>query len=244
MPDEFDEAAPAPEDRPRETEARSYAFEFEARATSDGLTLDGYAAVFNQPADIVDHRGRYVETIERGAFRKTLQENKPAVLFEHGRHPLIGTMPIAQLTKASEDSRGLHVRARVFDNWMTRPIVDAIQGRAIEGMSIQMQVTREAWSADRAERSVHEVKLIEVSPVLQPAYAGTSVSLRSIIALTEIDDEEIRAAFDAARSGTSIAAHSTALAAAALPEPDPDHSVPQETIELWLRARSRRRIAA
>lgn len=244
MPDEIDEAAPTADEPQRNTEARSYAFEFEARATGDGLTLDGYAAVFNQPADIYDHRGHYSETIERGAFRKTLQENKPAVLFEHGRHPLIGSMPIAQLTKASEDTRGLHVRARVFDNWMTRPIIDAIQGRAIEGMSIQMQVTREAWSPDHTLRAVHEVKLIEVSPVLQPAYTGTSLSLRSLVNLDLLNDDEIRAAIDAARSGTLMAAHSTAPAAAALPEPDPDHSVPQETIDFWLRARSRRRIAA
>lgn len=218
------------------SESRAYAFEYETRdGGSDGLTLEGYAAVFDQPANIVDWRGQYVETIQRGAFKKTLQENRPTtMLHEHGRHPLIGRLPIAEVQRLREDSRGLHFRARMFPNWLTEPVRDAIRGGGIQHMSLEMYVLHDTWSADRTQRSIQEINRVpEISTVLNPAYDGTSLSLRSLRSLSSlVDNDEMRSAYEAA-FGTSGHA----------PEPHPEHSVittPETTMAAYLRMVSRR----
>ncbi len=163
----------------------------------DGLTLEGYAAVFNDPADIVDQHGSYRETIQRGAFTRTISHRKPTLLFDHGNHPLIGTMPIGQINLIREDAKGLFIRARLSDNWLMQPVRDAVRDGAIHGMSIRADVVADDWSpnlTDRVvERSVKELALKELGPVVFPAYENTSVSVRSRDIATALIDPDTRA---------------------------------------------------
>src|SRR5688500_15403818 len=95
-------------DAPRDDLAREVSFELTRAATEgDGLTLEGYAAVFDQETVIDSWEGKFVEKIMRGAFRKTLRERTPVVQFDHGRHPLIGSLPLGSIEKLSEDKTGL-----------------------------------------------------------------------------------------------------------------------------------------
>lgn len=150
--------------------------------TSDGLTLTGYAAVFNSPTSISDWNGDYTEVIAPGAFRHTIRNSRPVMQFDHGAHPLIGSLPIAAIRELREDERGLYVEARVFDNWLTEPLRDAIREQAISGMSFRFSVVKDAWTRTGAEqvRTLKEVRLYELGPVVYPAYADTSVALRSL----------------------------------------------------------------
>ncbi len=163
------------------TRAVDFALE-RATADSDGLTLEGYAAVFNSRTAISDFDGEYDEQILPGAFRKTIRESTPVVQFDHGQHPLIGSLPIASISKLREDSKGLFVSARVFDNWLTEPLRDAIRAGAVDGMSFRFQVVKDEWdeSGKKPSRSIKEVKLYELGPVVWPAYKDTSVALRSL----------------------------------------------------------------
>lgn len=229
-------------------ETRSCPFEYEIRSDTKtgGLNFEGYAALFGVPAKVYDHRGVYDETVERGAFTKTLAERKPLMLFEHGMHPLIRTMPVANLHRAAEDSRGVHIRGVMFDNWLTVPILDAMRAKppAITGLSYNFDAVKESWSKDRSVRSIQELRLLmlgddrasEISFTATPVQTGAQFSLRSILALNEIigADEEIRSALQAALRGTSVQ-H---------PEPPPEHSVPETTLALWARVMSRRHTAA
>ena len=233
---ELIELAPPTE---RVNEARTVAFEYEIRSdNADGMTLEGYAAVFDQPAPVVDWRGRYTETIQRGAFAKTLKEQRtPDLLFEHGRHPLIGRLPPGVIQKVGEDAHGLHFRARMFSSWLFAPVVEGVREHAIEGMSFEMYVPedKQRWSADRSERSILEVALLpELTITMTPVYRGTEITLRSLRSLCDLDDAEVRAALEAARSGTSVVAP-------VIPEAAPlSTTVPQETLELWARSMRRR----
>lgn len=156
---------------------------FELRATNDadGLTLEGYAAVFDSPAAINSWEGRFTETIARGAFTKTIAERTPVLQFDHGTHPLIGSIPLGQIRSLSEDDHGLFVSARLSDNWLIEPIRDAIRDGAVDGMSFQFQVPKgkDSWNDERTERTIHEVILHELGPVVFPAYADTAVGVRS-----------------------------------------------------------------
>lgn len=150
-------------------------------ADGDGLTLEGYAAVFDQPTRIDSWEGRFDETIQRGAFKKTLSERTPVLQFDHGQHPLVGSLPIGTISTLREDDRGLFVRARLSSNWLVEPVRDAIADGAITGMSIRMKVTQDDWNTadDIPTRTVKEVKLHELGPVVFPAYQGTEVGVRS-----------------------------------------------------------------
>lgn len=193
----------------------------------DGLTIDGYGAVFNRETIIDSWEGRFREKIAPGAMKRSFRETPPKIQFDHGRHPLIGSIPIAELRSITEDvdpelapDGGAHIIGRVFDNWLMQPVRDAIAGKAITGMSFRFTVVRESWTyadgrpirddnALQAEldrtyfgdvpdddlpiRTLKELQIPEMGPVVWPAYADTSVSMRSgVIDLGRLDDPEQR----------------------------------------------------
>jgi uncharacterized protein len=185
-------------------------------AAADGRTLSGYAAVFGAET-LIDSagEGRFHERIEPGAFARSLQERKPVLQFNHGRDPRFGGLPIGSLQVLREDQRGLYVEARLFDS--ADPIREAISAGSISGMSFRFTVEDEAWTDGQGRsvearhvatkmyqgvelhRSVKAVKLYELGPVTFPAYASTSVGVRSafgtlsaarrhrLIAMAELD---------------------------------------------------------
>lgn len=147
-----------------------------------GLTLEGYAAVFNQPTRIDSWEGFFDEVIAPGAFAKTLQERTPIVQFDHGHHPLVGSIPIGMPEEWREDPQlGLYLRAALHDNWLVQPVRDAIASGSITGMSIRFRVIKETIdeSGDVPLRTITEAMLFEGGPVVFPAYDGTSVGVRS-----------------------------------------------------------------
>lgn len=194
---------------------------------NDGLTLDGYGAVFNSVTVIDSYEGRFKELIAPGSMKRSFRESPPKVQFDHGRHPMIGSIPIASLRSIAEEvdpvlapEGGAHVVARVFDNWLMAPVRDAIAEGAINGMSFRFTVVRESWAypdgrpirdeqqlveelrrtwyEDVTEdellvRTLKELKVPEIGPVVWPAYPETSVSMRSkVIDLGRLHDPEQR----------------------------------------------------
>lgn len=167
----------------------------------DGLTIEGYGAVFNSVTQINSWEGDFEEVIAPGAFRKSLREQTLKMQFDHGRHPLLGSVPLGRWTTAEEDTRGLHLVGRLTDNWLTTPFRDAIRDGGVEGMSFRFTVGREEWvdrdgkklredelfdllwrgAGDRGplRRTLKEVRASEAGPVVWPAYSDTEVGVRT-----------------------------------------------------------------
>jgi HK97 family phage prohead protease len=167
------------------TENRAVAFTLtRSDSDDDGLTLEGYAAVFNSPTLINERGAQFEEVIAPGAFKKSLQERSPVLMFEHGQHPVLGTMPIASIKTLREDDAGLYLKARLFDNWMTEPLRQAIAAGEIDGMSFRFEAVRDTRDTGRTPelRTLREVKLYELGPVVFPAYQDTTLALRSLAA--------------------------------------------------------------
>jgi len=163
--------------------SRSYDFTISRTETrDDGLTLEGHAAVFNDPTEINSWEGTFEERIAPGAFTKTIQERSPILQFDHGTHPMIGSIPLGSIKQLREDDVGLFVRARLSDNWLVEPVRDAIRDGGVTGMSFQFTVTKDDWNDERTQRTIREVKLYELGPVVWPAYPTTDVGVRSDIA--------------------------------------------------------------
>lgn len=171
--------------RPTE-EFRSVAFEVRTAGGGDGLTFEGYAAVFNSSTRIRSMwEGEFDEVILPGAFKRALADRTPVLMFEHGQHPLLGTMPLGVITRAEEDANGLFISARLSDNWLVQPVRDAVADGGIDGMSFRFGVddAGETWtkrSGDVQLRQIHDFRSVpELGPVVFPAYAPTTATVRS-----------------------------------------------------------------
>lgn len=173
---------------------RAFDFEFDSD-TRDGRTLEGYAAVFDTPARIRDLQGDFDETIRPGAFKRSLAVRTPVLQFDHGKDPRIGGTPIGKIDALSEDSRGLHVRARLFTHPDVERVREAIAEGAVNGMSFRFGVPDkgDVWgrNADGVDtREIRDADIHELGPVVFPAYDQTSVSVRSL--LSQLGPEETR----------------------------------------------------
>ncbi|MDI9936586.1 HK97 family phage prohead protease [Rhodococcus sp. IEGM 1351] len=180
---------------------RDFAFQVdESRDTGDGRTLSGYAAVFDQDAEIKSYEGKFIERIKFGAFKRTLGIHNPIMQYDHGRDVRVGTVPIGVYSELREDEHGLFVEGRLLDNPVVEPIRQAIEAHAITGMSFKFRVLADYWtdkvgrrlseyemqrlvsspgSRGPIHRTITEIALHEAGPVASPAYRGTSVGVRS-----------------------------------------------------------------
>jgi hypothetical protein len=198
---------------PKNNVCRAASFEMRAAGDDDGFTLEGYAAVFGTPTRIDSWEGRFDEIVAPGAFARTINAKKPVLQFDHGRDVATGSVPIGAIEELREDARGLFVRARLHDNARVEPIRQAIASGAIDGMSFRFRVTREDWNEDSKLdapiRTIREVELFELGPVVFPAYDATSVGVRSLLGDLDADErarlvaELRREISDPASDGTS-----------------------------------------
>lgn len=198
--------------------------EFQAERSDDGLTLEGYAAVFGEWTEIYDRQGAFMERIMPGAFKRTLGMRMPILQFDHGTHPLIGSIPLGRFTQLREDARGLFVRARLSDNWLVQPVRDAIRDGGVTGMSFKFRIVADQWeSIDGVDhRSITEVELYEAGPVVWPAYEATSVGVRSRQAAAALTDPEVRREVAALLTlGTDELRHLADPSSAVVPDPAP-----------------------
>jgi HK97 family phage prohead protease len=172
---------------PADGEFRTVPFDVaSAEENGDGLTFEGYAAVYDTPARIQGWDEDFDEQIAPGAFRAIVGGKYPVLMFDHGKHPLIGSMPLGRITDAREDPAGLYITARLTDNWLIQPVRDAVRDKALTGMSFRFTVDDggESWadrSGDVPLRTLSSVSVPELGPVVFPAYEPTTASVRSVL---------------------------------------------------------------
>lgn len=165
----------------------------EIRADANGVKVSGYAAVFNQEADI---GGMFREVIAPGAFQGAIGRDDVVFLVNHDGLPLARTR--SGTLKLSEDEHGLRIDAALDPN---DPDVQAITSKMKRGdldkMSFGFRATKQAWddTQDPPLRTVTEAELYDVSIVTTPVYDGTSIAMRS---LDDARNEQKRKNFNAA----------------------------------------------
>ncbi len=164
-------------------EARSVAFT-DIEASKDGSHFEGYAAVFDQVADL----GQWTEEIERGAFRKVLtQSDNIPMLYDHNPNlPVLATTKAGTL-KLSEDGKGLRVSANIGNHFIAEAVREMISRDEIRGMSYgfvagegNSKVEARGAGGKPHRRLVNFKALLDVSPTWDPAFDRTSAELRSL----------------------------------------------------------------
>ena len=149
----------------------------EVRETSDSVTLAGYASTFDQPYDM----GWYTETVDPGAFKRTLSRTPDVrLLINHTGLPLARTTS-GTLT-LDTDSRGLMVSAELDPSDPdVASLIPKMRRGDLNQMSFAFRASEDEWSKDMSQRTLMENDLNDgdVSVVTYPANHTAMAALRS-----------------------------------------------------------------
>jgi HK97 family phage prohead protease len=153
---------------------------FEVRAEDDAVTVEGYAAVFDEDTVI---GGQWMERIAPGAFTNAIGRDDVTFLINHEGLPLARTR--SGTLELFEDQRGLKMRASLdMRDPDVRSIVPKMQRGDLDKMSFAFIPTRQKWKDVDGKalprRTIEEAELYDVSIVTTPAYSGTEIGLRSL----------------------------------------------------------------
>ena len=169
---------------------RSYNFEVRAESDEQYGILTGRPVVYNQWTDL----GCFSEIIEAGALdgadltdvRFLVNHDLSKIPLARSRRNNMGSNTM-QLTP---DNQGLSldwVKLDINNNADARALYSAVERRDVDGMSFAFVIDADAWEdidSERPKRHITKIKkIIEVSAVTFPAYAGTDIYAQNKAAL-------------------------------------------------------------
>jgi HK97 family phage prohead protease len=153
--------------------------------------LFGHFSRFNEWTEIDSFfEGRFLERISPNAYTKTFKERRDQlrVLFQHGKDPMVGDKPIAEIERLEAQDEGAYHESRLLDG-VPELIVSGLRAGQY-GQSFRMEVVKEDFNErpDKSdvnplglpERTINEIRLHEFGPVTFPAYPNTTPGLRSL----------------------------------------------------------------
>lgn len=192
--------------------------------SGDSPKIRGYAAVFNQWADI---GGMFREMVLPGAFKKSLKESDIRALWNHDPNYVLGRNKSGTL-QLREDKKGLAVEIDPVGSTWANDLMRSMERGDVNQMSFGFQVVKADEDYNEDTRKLVEVRLFDVSVVTFPAYPTTTAQVRSAFQKQKedspsIEDEIIRKI----RSGEQLTEEEAAYLRAYLPgpsEPVADHS--------------------
>jgi len=167
----------------------------ELRTEGDNVLVEGYAAVFNQDANIGDY---FIERIEPGAFADAIGRDDVVFLINHEGLPLARTR--SGTLKLFEDDHGLGMSTELdLSDPDVLQIVPKMKRGDLDKMSFAFRAEVQEWdeSGDLPIRTITQAALYDVSIVTTPAYDGTDIGLRKVLDQHQADLRKSN--FEAAR---------------------------------------------
>lgn len=127
----------------------------EIKAMEDDNIIEGYGAFFN---NVDSHR----EKIQRGAFAKTIKENKNRIkyLWQHDMRE-----PIGKILEIYEDEKGLYLKAKISETDTGKKAMQLVRDGILNEMSIGFETIKDDYETQKNIRTLKEIKLYEVSLV-------------------------------------------------------------------------------
>ncbi len=189
-------------------EYRSFAATDSVDASDEGVIF-GLAIPYNRVTTIgsLDHGG-FREQIAPGSCTKSIREADVVALLNHNSNQPLGRMSAGNL-KLNSTPRGVEPELTPTDTSYARDLIVNVKATVIRGWSFGFEVIKDDWTRDGepsdewsgTDRTIREMRLIEVSPVTFPAYDQTDISTRSAI----LSEREARASGSHAENpGTSV----------------------------------------
>lgn len=165
----------------------------EVREAEDGATtLVGYGAVFDS---LSQDLGGFREKIDPKAFNRTVQNQKDILAtLNHNVDALLGRTSAGTL-RLGIDEVGVRYEVDLPQTSTGLDVAVLAQRGDLFGSSFTFSVTKdgEAWDKDENGnriRTLTEVRLYELGPVVSPAYLDTTVALRSLESLDHEEEQE------------------------------------------------------
>lgn len=148
------------------------------------MTVEGYAAVFDQPTLIWEspYSGyKYYEKVNQNAFTGA-DMSDVAFKYNHDDAALILARTRNKTLQLSVDNQGLKVRADIADTTTGRDVYTLIQREDLDKMSFAFTVAADqVTNDDENKTSTREIlkfdKIFDVSAVDFPAYDTTDISV-------------------------------------------------------------------
>lgn len=169
-----------------------FPFEVRAEKPEDGVgVLEGHAAIFNSETVI---GGEYREVVRPGAFKKTIQEGDPVMLWCHDRSQPLGRKSAGTL-EIAEDDKGVHVRANLPDTTYGHNARVSVGRGDVKHMSFSFRRIKQNWVIEPGQlplRELLELQVPEVSPETLAQYTSTDISAveaRSIMEASGINPD-------------------------------------------------------
>lgn len=178
------------------TERRNTWGRVEVRAGGAGRVIGGQAVVFHRESR---NLGSFVEVVLPQFFDQTRADGWPGTgdgvvcRYQHKDEYLLGTTRAGTL-RLEVNPQGLSYDV---DTPLSRQdVLELVERGDISQSSFAFRVSEEEWSRNAAgytQRSLVSGVLIDVAPVLTPAYEDTSVGLRHLADLRGIPFEDVAA---------------------------------------------------
>ena len=149
----------------------------EVRAAGDTRKIVGHAAVFDT---VLDTGWGFTETIARGAFAESIENDDVRALWNHDPNHVLGRNT-ARTLSLSEDEVGLLYEIDPPDTSLARDLEALIERGDVTGSSFGFITESENWTndGDQVHRTILKAKLFDVGPVTFPAYVETDVAMRA-----------------------------------------------------------------
>lgn len=167
----------------------------EMRTATEGNRIGGYASVFNK---LSRNLGGFVERVEQTAFNQARMLHWPGVAcrYNHDSSMLLGTTAGRTLDLRVDPDMGLWYD--VLPPQSRADILELVGRGDIQHSSFAFRVPPggDDWAMTDQNypmRSLREVALVDVAPVLEPAYPDATAGLRSLALKMDADIDEVRA---------------------------------------------------
>lgn len=134
----------------------------------EGRKIRGYAAVYNSDSEWM---GGFYEQIEAGAFDDVL-DNDVRAYFNHDENLILGRVSSGTL-RISTDKKGLFYEVDLPNTTYANDLIELMQRGDINQSSFAFLIDRDRWEErdGKTYRIIEKVsRLLDVSPVAQPAY--------------------------------------------------------------------------
>jgi uncharacterized protein len=150
------------------------------------MKIGGYAVLWDDETRIEEGFGPFREVFRRGAFARALREKQDTVCwYQHGTG---APLPLGRTTSGTltlqEDGKGLAFLCELPPTQAATDLAASVERGDVHQMSFAFRVApsgRERWTDHPGKpplREVLDADLTDVSPVVFPAYASTSVGVR------------------------------------------------------------------
>lgn len=150
----------------------------------------GHAAVFNE---LSEDLGGFREQILPGAFKEAIKNDDVRALFNHNPDLILARNKSNTLS-LKEDKTGLAIDFEPPDTQAGRDLLVTLERGDVNQMSFGFSVRPDgqSWEEDdegQTIRTLTNIRLFDVSPVVYPAYPQTDVAKRELRAFLDSKPE-------------------------------------------------------